>query len=581
MRKPSPAMIVALFAICCATLFLTAASASAAGQGDPFLLGQDNTIDLTTSLSGNSAGGPQLLVTNANGDRAGIKAESAGGGAGAVYGLHSSAEGAGAAVQGISLSTAPSAFALYGLLESTSSGAGSAALRAQNKGTNAGGYGVWASHAGSGDGVYGTSVNGRGVWGQHSGNSGSSPGVFGQTSSPTGAGVLGVNFAGGPGLAATVNLGVPPLKVNSSVLVTNLNADRLDGYHASAFWKLGGNAGTDPGTHFLGTTDEKPLVLKVNGLPALRLEPVGITSPNLIGGFTQNDVGNVTGATIAGGGYVLDENYVSGSFGSVGGGVGNRAGNAATVAGGFHNIASGPNSAVAGGGTDVCFFCDVTGNTASGGFSAVAGGKQNTASGYGSTVAGGRDNIASGDYSFAVGYKAVADDTRSFVWSDGSWIGGNVYSPAAHSFSAHAAGGFNLWTNTSGPTTGCWIVAGGGSINCSSSRRVKKDFARVDGAQLLGRLARIPVSTWSYKNEKAGVRHIGPMAQDFARAFRVGEDDTSIAMVDADGVALAAIQGLYRQNQALNGKVAGLQRQNRALSARLARLERAVAKRTR
>jgi len=51
--------------------------------------------------------------------------------------------------------------------------------------------------------------------------------------------------------------------------------------------------------------------------------------------------------------------------------------------------------------------------------------------------------------------------------------------------------------------------------------------------------------------------------------------------VDADGISLAAIQGLYHENQALNGKVAGLQRQNRTLSTRLTRLERAVAKLTR
>jgi hypothetical protein len=34
------------------------------------------------------------------------------------------------------------------------------------------------------------------------------------------------------------------------------------------------------------------------------------------------------------------------------------------------------------------------------------------------------------------------------------------------------------------------------------------------------------------------------MAQDFKAAFGVGETDTGITTVDADGVALAAIQGL-------------------------------------
>jgi hypothetical protein len=69
------------------------------------------------------------------------------------------------------------------------------------------------------------------------------------------------------------------------------------------------------------------------------------------------------------------------------------------------------------------------------------------------------------------------------------------------------------------------------------------------------------------------------MAQDFARAFHFGQGDTGIAMVDADGISLAAIQGLYLQNQVLNRKVIELQRQDRALSARLTRLERAGSER--
>jgi len=51
------------------------------------------------------------------------------------------------------------------------------------------------------------------------------------------------------------------------------------------------------------------------------------------------------------------------------------------------------------------------------------------------------------------------------------------------------------------------------------------------------------VSRWNYKEDTAS-EHIGPMAQDFYAAFNVGPDDKHIATVDADGVALAAIQGL-------------------------------------
>ena len=59
-------------------------------------------------------------------------------------------------------------------------------------------------------------------------------------------------------------------------------------------------------------------------------------------------------------------------------------------------------------------------------------------------------------------------------------------------------------------------------------------------------MAELPLSEWSYLKEGAGIRHLGPVAQDFYHAFGLGADDKSIATVDADGVALAAIQGLYQ-----------------------------------
>ena len=54
------------------------------------------------------------------------------------------------------------------------------------------------------------------------------------------------------------------------------------------------------------------------------------------------------------------------------------------------------------------------------------------------------------------------------------------------------------------------------------------------------------VTEWSYQSEPGAVRHIGPMAQDFYAAFGLGADDRHITAIDADGVALAAIQQLHR-----------------------------------
>jgi hypothetical protein len=95
---------------------------------------------------------------------------------------------------------------------------------------------------------------------------------------------------------------------------------------------------------------------------------------------------------------------------------------------------------------------------------------------------------------------------------------------------------------------------------------VKADVAPVDETTILSLLAELPISTWSYVGQNPSVTHIGPMAQDFHAAFSLGEDDRYISSVDADGVALAAIQALYQLVQEKDVQIA-------ALEARVAALE--------
>ena len=76
--------------------------------------------------------------------------------------------------------------------------------------------------------------------------------------------------------------------------------------------------------------------------------------------------------------------------------------------------------------------------------------------------------------------------------------------------------------------------------------------------------------TWSFKNEQgAGIRHIGPVAQDFKRLFNVGYDDKSIATVDADGVALAAIKGLKQLVDEKDAKISKLEQDLALIKAKL------------
>ncbi len=108
-------------------------------------------------------------------------------------------------------------------------------------------------------------------------------------------------------------------------------------------------------------------------------------------------------------------------------------------------------------------------------------------------------------------------------------------------------------------------IAGSGS-----DRNIKTDVAAINPADVLARLAALPVSSWRYTNEPSRVRHIGPMAQDFMQTFRLGDNDKIIGYVDENGVALAAIKGL---NQKLEAKSDKLEAENAELKARLEKLE--------
>jgi len=110
---------------------------------------------------------------------------------------------------------------------------------------------------------------------------------------------------------------------------------------------------------------------------------------------------------------------------------------------------------------------------------------------------------------------------------------------------------------------------GGNAWAPTSDRNAKENFRPTDGREVLKRVAALPIQTYNLKTQDPSIRNIGPMAQDFAAAFQVGEDDKHITTIDADGVALAAIQGL---NEVVKEKDARIS----ALEKRLANLEKLV-----
>jgi hypothetical protein len=274
-------------------------------------------------------------------------------------------------------------------------------------------------------------------------------------------------------------------------------------------------------------------------------------------------------ATIAGGGPfdpydASTNNRVYDDYGAIGGGGRNRAGsddgdstNAtyATVAGGVFNEASDD-------------------------YATVGGGGWNIASGYVATIPGGAGNEAAGSWSFAAGRYAHANNQGCFVWGDST--NDDVACNDNNRTIFRSTGGFYIYTDNSLPPSGLYLAAGGSAWNTHSDRAVKENLQPVDTRQLLDRLARMPINSWNYTSQDPAIRHVGPMAQDFNALLPGlgGEGETYINTLDADGVALAAIQGLYAQNQELAAENAALGARVDDLETRLAALEQGDAARS-
>ena len=98
----------------------------------------------------------------------------------------------------------------------------------------------------------------------------------------------------------------------------------------------------------------------------------------------------------------------------------------------------------------------------------------------------------------------------------------------------------------------------GGTLTQGSDVNSKTDIAALDNQQILDKVAALPVSSWSYKAQP-GVKHVGPMAQDFYAAFGLGHTDKGISTIDTSGIALAAIKALNEKLEAKEARIAELE----------------------
>lgn len=109
-----------------------------------------------------------------------------------------------------------------------------------------------------------------------------------------------------------------------------------------------------------------------------------------------------------------------------------------------------------------------------------------------------------------------------------------------------------------------------GSLYNGSDRNRKEDIQAISPDSLLSSLEKLPLYRWKYKGEDR--HHIGPIAQDFYRVFGLG-NETSIATIDADGIALAGIQAQQSLIDRQASEINSLKKQLRDLTTEMAELK--------
>ncbi len=196
--------------------------------------------------------------------------------------------------------------------------------------------------------------------------------------------------------------------------------------------------------------------------------------------------------------------------------------------------------------------------------------------------------IAQGNRAIAIGRRALADKVGSVVIATSTNNNAGTVKPAVdgqfvvsapHIFLGHLAqpnANADRFIETG---TGAYLSSGGTWSNSSDSTK-KTDFHAVDGEQVLSKLAALPVYTWRYTAEDSAVRHMGPTAQAFRKAFGLGDTDKAIATVDIDGVAVAGVKALEARTKQLKVETQALRAENAELAERLAQLESLVARLT-
>ncbi len=115
-----------------------------------------------------------------------------------------------------------------------------------------------------------------------------------------------------------------------------------------------------------------------------------------------------------------------------------------------------------------------------------------------------------------------------------------------------------------------------GGLTELSDQNSKENIIPIDVSDVLKNIVSLPISKWNYIDNDDSIKHIGAMAQDFYKAFQLGNDEKHISSRDVAFVAISGIQALKKELDSknneidkLNKKIADLE----AIQARMINLE--------
>lgn len=468
----------------------------------------------------------------------------------AVYAEHAATSGALSGVYGVSVSTGGNG--VYGIATALSGVA--KGVYGQSESTD--GYGVYGyATAGTGSAYGGrfrsNSTSGIGVYSEATADSGINSGVYGVSDSTSGRGVggeatagTGITYGGRFESNSTSGIGVFGFTpaVSGDTRGVYGRCDSTDGY--GVFGETTAGTGINYGVY--GKSDSPG----GRGIRGEATAGTGIT----YGVSGQSD--SVAGRGVSG--------FASAASGTTYGVYGQSVSTSGRGVYGWANAATGTTYGVYG-------ECNSPDGFA-GYFSGPVGSRNYFARsiGIGVTSPDATFHVADGSdasLSSGSGYVVLGDASGSNLVIDNNEIIARNNGSGANLYLNNEGGSVGILRNAASHPlhvgndntngNGAHLTAGGTWTN-GSSREFKHGFEPIDKQAVLRKVVDLPVTRWQYKGEADDVHHVGPVAQDFRAAFDVGHDERYITTIDADGVALAAIQGLHEIVQEKNCEISQL-----------------------